>query len=129
MHADLLHQDEWIIDGYDNVASAWERFAAADTLIYIDLPLLTHYWWVTKRLIKGLFANPKGWPEDSPVISNSIGSYRVLWPCHRHLTPKYRSFVSKAAQRKRVFHLRSRRELQQFLEAIRNETGSVTATH
>ena len=38
-HADLLRLDEWIIDGFGNVASAWERFAVADTLIYIDLPL------------------------------------------------------------------------------------------
>ena len=31
-HADLLRQDEWIIDGFGCVASAWERFAVADTL-------------------------------------------------------------------------------------------------
>src|SRR5687767_1824616 len=44
MHADLLRRDEWIIDGYGSVASAWERFAAADTLIYVDLSLRIHYW-------------------------------------------------------------------------------------
>ena len=59
-HADLIHRDEWIIDGFGSVASAWERFAAADTLIHVDLPLLTHYRWVTKRLIKGLLASPAG---------------------------------------------------------------------
>jgi adenylate kinase family enzyme len=41
LHAELLKRDQWIIDGYDSVASAWQRFDAADTLIYIDLPLLT----------------------------------------------------------------------------------------
>ena len=60
MHADLLRQGEWIIDGYGSVASAWERFARADTLVYIDLPLTTHHRLVTKRLIKGLFAKPEG---------------------------------------------------------------------
>ena len=54
-HAELLRQEAWIIDGFGCVASAWERFAVADTLIYIDLPLLTHFRWVTKRLAKGLF--------------------------------------------------------------------------
>ena len=54
-HADLLRQDEWIIDGFGCVASAWERFSEADTLVYVDLPLTTHYRWVTKRLVKGLF--------------------------------------------------------------------------
>ena len=79
MHADLLCQDEWIIDGYGSVASAWERFARADTLVYVDLPLITHHWRVTKRLIKGLFKDPEGWPENSPLWSSTMDSYKVLW--------------------------------------------------
>jgi len=42
-HKELLSRDVWIIDGFGCVASAWERFSTADTLIYIDLPLFTHY--------------------------------------------------------------------------------------
>src|SRR5215469_15039464 len=56
VHAELLRRDEWIFDGFESVALAWERFARADTLIHVDLPLITHGWWVTKRLAKGLFA-------------------------------------------------------------------------
>src|SRR5678816_166586 len=67
IHTDLLNREQWIIDGYGSVASAWERFAAADTLVYVDLPLATHYRWVTKRLVKGLFVNPEGWPPNSPM--------------------------------------------------------------
>jgi adenylate kinase family enzyme len=123
-HAALLGRDEWIIDGFESVKSAWERFEAADTLIHVDLPLTVHAWWVTKRLVKGLFVSPEGWPERSPIIRSSICSYRVLWPCHRHLTPKYRSYVSEVAHRKRVFHLCSRPELKQFLDAIKNEVAA-----
>jgi adenylate kinase family enzyme len=120
-HADLLRRDEWIIDGFGSVALAWERFAAADTLIYVDLPLFTHHRWVTKRLIKGLFAEPPGWPDNSPLWSSSIQSYRVLWLCHRHLTPKYRQLVTEAAASKRVHHLRSTAQIQSFMEAVKNE--------
>jgi adenylate kinase family enzyme len=35
-HANLLRRDEWIIDGFGNIAIAWERFAVADTLVYVD---------------------------------------------------------------------------------------------
>jgi len=52
--------------------------ASADTLVYIDLPLLTHLLWVTKRLLKGLSATPEGWPERSPILSSTLSSYRVL---------------------------------------------------
>jgi len=124
-HAALVNSDEWIIDGFGGIKAAWERFDAADTLIHVDLPLAIHALWVTKRLIKGLFAAPEGWPERSPLISSTISSYRVLWPCHSRLTPKYRSYLSEVAQRKRVFRLRSGKEIKQFLEDTKNELESV----
>ena len=120
-HADLMRRDEWIIDGAGGVALLWERFAAADTLVYVDLPLLIHYTWVTKRLIKGLFADPKGWPEGSPLWSSTLGSYRVIPLCHRSLTPKYRLLAAEAAASKRVHHLRSVAQIHSFLEAVRKE--------
>jgi hypothetical protein len=119
--ANLLRRDEWIIDGFGNAALVWERFAAADTLIYVDLPLFTHHRWVTKRLIKGLFAEPPGWPENSPLWTSSIQSYRVLWLCHRHLTPKYRRLVTEASASKRVHHLRSPAQIQSLMEMVKNE--------
>jgi hypothetical protein len=36
-HAELLQRDAWIIDGFGGAKSAWERFARADTLVYVDL--------------------------------------------------------------------------------------------
>jgi adenylate kinase family enzyme len=123
-HAELLARDKWIIDGFGCVKSAWERFASADTLVYVDLPLFAHFLWVTKRLIKGLFVTPEGWPEGSPMLSSTISSYRVLWLCHRYLTPKYRDLVSQAAASKRVHHLRSAAEIGAFLKAIELEARS-----
>lgn len=123
-HADLLRQDEWIIDGYGSVASAWERFSKADTLVYVDLPVITHYWWVTKRLIKGLFANPEGWPENSPMWRSTMSSYKVIWLCHRRLTPRYRQLVADMAASKRVHHLKSPAEMTAFCDAIKREHAS-----
>ena len=80
-HADLLRREEWVIDGFGGAACAWERFAAADTLVYVDLPLLTHYRWVTKRFVRGLLANPEGWPDNSPMWSSTMLSAR--WPAWR----------------------------------------------
>jgi len=120
-HAELLMRDQWIIDGFGCVRSAWERFAAADTLIYIDLPLFTHYRWVTKRLIKGLFVNPAGWPENSPIWSSTLDSYRVVGLCNRHLTPRYRQLVADAASTKQVHHLRSPDEMRSFLQVMERE--------
>jgi adenylate kinase family enzyme len=120
-HSELLRRDEWIIDGYGCAASAWERFSKADTLVYLDLALVTHCWWVTKRLIKSLFVSPEGWPEGSPMWRSTMNCYRVIWLCHRRLTPKYRQLVAEAAASKRVHHLRSAAEITAFLNAIRRD--------
>lgn len=125
LHSVVVSRDEWIIDGFESIKLAWERFEAADTLVHVDLPVAVHALWITKRLVKGLFVDPPGWPKGSPVISSSIQSYRVLWPCHTRLTPRYRSYVSQVAQHKRVFHLRSSQELGNFLQAIKNECAHV----
>jgi adenylate kinase family enzyme len=122
-HAELIAGDEWIIDGYGTTALAWQRFAAADTLVHVDLPLATHAWFVTKRLVKGLFAEPEGWPEGAPVWASSLQSYRVLWPCHRHLTPRYRALVAEMAATKRVHHLRSVAAMRRFLADVAREFG------
>ena len=122
-HSALIAGEEWIIDGYGG-KTVWERLDAADTLIHVDLPLAAHAIGVTKRLVKGLFSPPHGWPEGSPVIASSLSSYRVLWPCNSHLTPKYRSYVSGVAQEKRIVHLRSRRQIAEFLEATNREVSS-----
>ena len=125
-HAALLSRDEWIIDGFGGIHAAWERIAAADTLILVDLPLITHYWWVTKRLILGLFATPKGWPEGSPVWSSSMSSYRVIWSCHTRLTPEYRRLIAENAPSKRVHHLRSRAEIEAFIDGVgRDLSGAI----
>ncbi len=124
-HADLLRRGEWIIDGFGCVPSAWERFSQADTLIYVDLPLATHTWWVTKRLIKGSFATPEGWPDNSPMWSSTMDSYRVIWRCHRGLTPAYRRLVADAAASKRVHHVKSPAEMRGFLDEVRREYAQV----
>ena len=41
LHTDIIKGDEWIVDGYGSWESVWERLAIADTLVYIDLPVLT----------------------------------------------------------------------------------------
>jgi adenylate kinase family enzyme len=117
-HADLLGRDQWIIDGFGCVGSAWARFAAADTLIYLDLPLANHYWWVTKRLIKGAFVAPEGWPANSPLWQSTLDSWRVVGRCERHLAPRYRQLVADAPASKRVHHLKSARQIRCFLDAV-----------
>lgn len=117
-HAEILQQDTWLMEGYGSYESLWVRFAAADTLVYVDLPFMQHAWWVTKRFFKGLFATPEGWPAGSPMLRGTLSGYHHLWLCHKHLTPRYREYVKQAAASKQVFHLRSAGEIVRFLAHV-----------
>lgn len=116
IHSDILTREEWIIDGYGTLSSTCERIAEADTLIYIDLPVITHYWGITKRFAKGLFRNPRGSPENSPIWESTLDGYRLIWRCHRLLTPTYRQRVADQASSKDVHHLTSRAAITAFLQ-------------
>lgn len=59
-HEKILSSESWIIDGFGPIESFNKRLDAADTLIYIELPYVTSYWLVTKRLLKGLVVKPEG---------------------------------------------------------------------
>jgi adenylate kinase family enzyme len=120
-HSKLMSEDAWIVDGYGSTALAWERFARADTLIHIDLPVATHYWWVTKRFIGGMFRDPPGWPKRSPLWSSTLQSYRVIGLCNKALTPKYRQLAVELAASKRIHSLKSAAEIAAFFEAVKRE--------
>lgn len=118
LHQDLIATDRWIIDGFGSIETVWLRLEQADSLIFVDLPIHRHVWWVTKRLLTGYFKPPEGWPDGSPIFKSSLNSYRALWLCHKYLTPKYREYVEQAQKTKRVYHLRSTAQIAQFFASI-----------
>jgi adenylate kinase family enzyme len=122
-HEKILATDEWIIDGFGCMETLWLRLNEADTLVFLNLPLYVHFSLVTKRLITGYFKPPEGWPQKSPILKSSIKSYRVLWLCHKYLTPKYREYIEQAQSIKKVYHIRSTKQISQFFEVIENETN------
>lgn len=126
-HDQLLQQDQWIMDGYGSLDTVWERLEVADTLIYVDMPVPLHYWWVTKRFLKGFLVPPANWPENSPLLKGTLNSYYTVWLCHKKLTPKYREYVHKAKEHKRVYHLQSPRQVKEFYRAIGETTNTIMA--
>lgn len=89
--AEILAKDRWVIDGFGNPRAFAAMLHAANVLVYVERFPLTHYWWVTKRLLKSPFSKPLGWPEGSPVLSSTISSYRFL-----RLSPKFWNSALKA---------------------------------
>ncbi len=114
-HERILNSESWIIDGFGPVSSLYERLEAADTLVYIDLPYPVSYWFVTKRLIKGLFVKPEGWPEGSSVLKGTLESYKVLKLCPKFWNDDFLSKLQDRASSKDVYIINNVTELNNFV--------------
>ncbi|NOH33102.1 adenylate kinase [Vibrio chagasii] len=115
MHERILSSESWIIDGLGPVESFKKRLDTADTLIYIDLPYQVSYWFVTKRLLKGLFVKPEGWPDGSSVIKGTIQSYKMLKLSPTFWNDDFRSRLELRAKEQEVHIIRSVSELNSFV--------------
>ncbi|WP_373943428.1 adenylate kinase [Vibrio chagasii] len=115
MHERILSSESWIIDGLGPIESFKKRLDTADTLIYIDLPYPVSYWFVTKRLLKGLFVKPEGWPDGSSVIKGTIQSYKMLKLSPTFWNDDFRSRLELRTKEQEVHIIRSVSELNCFV--------------
>ncbi|MDH6016650.1 adenylate kinase [Vibrio splendidus] len=114
-HDNIINSESWIIDGFGPLGSFNTRLEAADTLVYIDLPYPISYWFVTKRMLKGLFIKPEGWPDGSSVIKGTIQSYKTLKLCPKFWNDDFRLRLELRAKEKEVHIIRSVSELNNFV--------------
>ena len=120
-HADILSSNSWIIDGFGPVDSFNLRLEAADTLIYIDLPYVISYWFATKRLLKGLFVAPEGWPDGSSVFKGTMESYKVLKLCPKFWNDTFMQRLEAMSDKKSLHVIRSVSELNSFVDKLPNK--------
>ncbi len=113
-HDRLLTREAWIIEGFGPWDSVEKRFDAADTIIFIDHPLWLHYWWATKRQVVSIFRIPPGDPEGCPRLPVTLRLYRMMWRLHRDLRPKLIAAIEARRLQKRIFHIKSPKELAAF---------------
>jgi adenylate kinase family enzyme len=120
-HENILSSESWIIDGFDLIEPFKKRLDAADTLIYIDLPYFVSYYLVTKRLLKGLFVKPEGWPEGSSILKGTVQSYKVLKLCPKFWNDHFLQNLQKNSTGKSLYVISSITELKEFVQKTANK--------
>ena len=116
-HESILTSDSWIIEGFGPIESFYKRLVVADTLIYIDLPYIISYWLVTKRLLKGVFIKPEGWPDGSSILKGTLESYKVLRLCPKFWNNDFMQKLENISTNKTLYIIRSISELNRFIDA------------
>lgn len=110
---EMLGRDSWIMDG--NYGGTFEqRLAACDTVIFLDLPRTVCLWRVVRRALKyrGV-ARPdmaEGCPEG---LTWEFVSW--IWHYPERSRPKVLARLAAHGAGKRIYRLRSRAEVEEFL--------------
>jgi adenylate kinase family enzyme len=105
-HRSLIAERRWVIDGM-KLGVLDERLAAADTVVFLDLPTRTCLWGVLRR-------------RDGVSVNSEF--LRWIWGFRRVHRPRVLALL--AASSCDVIQLRSRREARQFAAGLPARIGS-----
>jgi adenylate kinase family enzyme len=107
LQRDLVSAPRWVIDG--NYASSLPiRLAAADTVIFLDLPARTCLWGIAQRRLRH-----GGGQHQAIGVYDRItwGFVRYILGYRRSMAPRVRALITRHAAEAEVIVLRSRRYL------------------
>ena len=113
---ELVAPDRWILDG--NFGGTIPiRLAAADTVVFLDLPRLVCLWSVVRRRVTH---RGRSRPDMTPGNAEKLDLRFLLWIWGYPKTRRPGILAQLAAlpPTTRVTRLRSRREMAAFLEAV-----------
>jgi adenylate kinase family enzyme len=111
--AEFCARDAWIMDGNYGRTLA-PRLAAADTIIFLDLPRLVCTWRIVKRQLRYAGrTRPDAAPGCPERLTWEFLSWVWTYPSRRR--PEIMQRLDALRATKRVFVLRSEREIQEFL--------------
>ncbi|MES2440666.1 MAG: hypothetical protein V4584_16490 [Verrucomicrobiota bacterium] len=116
---ELTEKDCWVIDGVSSAA-----LAAADTVVFLDVPRRISFWRVTKRNWRYLFHSRPGLPPNCPEILIIPTLCRIIWNFPARIRPGILDQMEKLSASQRQFHLKSDADRSAFLAAIRSEGSS-----
>lgn len=116
--AELVTANRWVIEG--NYASTLPiRLAAADTVIFLDLPAATCLWGIARRR----WRYRGGQHRADGVFDRITWSFiRYILGYRRMMRPRVRSLLQKHGPHVRLITLTSRRQVNGFIAGIRRAT-------
>jgi adenylate kinase family enzyme len=121
LHGELLQADHWIIDG--NYGGEMEpRLAAADTVVFLDMPRLVCLWGALQRHWRH---RAGGRPDMVPGQRERI-DLKFLWWIVRYpdtRRPGVLARLAKVPATTQVFRIRSRRAAREMLDRLAPAEG------
>lgn len=108
---ELISQHNWVIDGVSN-----EVMAAADSVVFLDVPRRLSYLRVLKRNHKYLFHSRPDLPPHCPEVLIVPRLVKMIWHFPRRVRP--RILRAKKERPNSFVHIRSNKELETYLQDL-----------
>lgn len=118
----LVQGEHWILDGnYGGTIDI--RLAAADTVVFLDLPPVVCLWRVLKRRVQYAWRQR---PDRAPGCPESIdlAFLRWIWTYRQRRRPRLLARLARLDDHVRVVVLRSAREVQRWLDDLQQRSQS-----
>jgi adenylate kinase family enzyme len=105
----ILQQKAWLIDGYGPLDLLEARFALADKIVFVDLPLWRHYWWCSKRQLQSLWSTRKELPEGcrEASLAHTVKLYKTIWRMHKKMRPELLKIFAREDCRGKMLFVRN----------------------
>ena len=124
--AELAGEERWIMDG-NYGGTMPERIAAADTVVFLDLPRTTCLWSVVKRRFR---YRGQARPDMTEGCDErlTLTFLKWVWDYPKTRRPGILASLRRArADGRRVIRLRSRKAMAGFLAGLAEEADGATA--
>ena len=108
----IVAQPQWVVEGVSK-----KIMAAADTVVFLDVPRWQAYVRVTKRNLPYLFRSRPGLPENCPEILILPKLCKIIWNYPLQVRPNILAAMKTATEQCFV-HVRSRLEYQAFVDQL-----------
>ncbi len=115
----IIEKDSWIMDG--NYGGTMEmRFAACDTVIFLDLPRTICVWRALKR---SLFYKKNTRPDMAAGCAEKfdfeyLKFLKWIWDYPTHTKPKVEVLIRRFENKKTIIRINSKNELKDFFNSF-----------
>ena len=113
--SEVTARPQWIIDGHGPLDQIEKRFLIADRIVFVDLPITTHYWWLTKRQFLNLWNKRPELPDSCNEVSlkHTKKLIKSVWKIHKQMRPELIRIFSKDQLKSKVTHIKTRQQWDQ----------------
>ena len=92
----IVASERWIVDGWGPWRSLERRLAAADTIIFVDLPLWMHFWLAAERQIAAARGEDRIDRLDGcDQLAVTKRLFEMIWHVDQVLKPRLESMIER----------------------------------